>query len=130
MAALQVCKLPPAWGFAHAGQARLIASFPLHDSRGRRTRLLREEDDVKMLARRDAREDAWAYAYSAAKLLLSMQAVRHARPHCVFLQAGMAGELACVWPSSMLDWAPPVAWQLFGAHALLHSCRTSILSWH
>ena len=72
----QVCKLPPAWGFAHAGRARFLASFPVRDSRGRLTRLLREEDDVKMLARRDAREDAWAYAYSAAKLALSPQAVQ------------------------------------------------------
>lgn len=84
----QVCKLPPAWGFAHAGQARFIASFPLRDSRGRLTRLLREEDDVKMLVWRDRREDAWAYAYSGAKLLLSPQAVRDAtympllRPTC------------------------------------------------
>jgi hypothetical protein len=73
LVAHQVCKLPPAWGYAHLQQERLITSFPVANDSGRRTRILREEHDAAALPKWEAREDRWGYALSLAKLFAHMR---------------------------------------------------------
>lgn len=63
-----MCKLPPAWGYAHLQEERLITSFAVTGDCGRRTRILREEHDAVTLRKWEAREDRWGYALSLAKL--------------------------------------------------------------
>ena len=65
---MQVCMLPPAWGFQHHGLERYITSFPIIFLGDRQVRTLREETEHKTLAMHKASEDAWAHIYSAAKL--------------------------------------------------------------
>ena len=67
-ACMQVCMLPPAWGFQHHGLERYITSFPVTTSGDRQVRILREETEGKDLAVHKASEDAWAHGNSAAKL--------------------------------------------------------------
>lgn len=63
-----MCKLPPAWGYQHAGLERYITSFPVTNEAGSRTRVLREETDGECIALWKAREDARAYLYGILKL--------------------------------------------------------------
>jgi hypothetical protein len=64
----QVCKLPPAWGYQHAGLERYITSFPVVNWAGSCTRILHEEADGERIALWKSREDARAYLYGILKL--------------------------------------------------------------
>ncbi len=66
---MQVCLLPPAWGYQHHGLERYITSFPVTIPDNQQACILREEADGESLAKHKASEDALAHVNSAAKLL-------------------------------------------------------------
>ena len=70
---MQVCSLPPAWGYQHQGLERFILSFPAMPGRhgsGLRcaSRLVRQEADGALWRQARRREDHWAFAFGLIKL--------------------------------------------------------------
>ena len=65
---VQVCMLPPAWGYEPHGLERYITSFPVATVSGQCTRILRAEADPRTVRVCKAREDTWAHVISLAKI--------------------------------------------------------------
>ena len=70
---MQVCSLPPAWGYEHQGLERFILSFPARPGQqgsGLRcgSRLVRQEADEALWRRARRSEDHWAFAFGLIKL--------------------------------------------------------------
>ena len=81
---MQVCSLPPAWGYEHQGLERFILSFPAEPGRhssGLRlgSRLIRQEADESLWRQARCREDRWAFAFGLIKLARAVQV----RQHCL-----------------------------------------------
>jgi hypothetical protein len=69
---LQVCSLPPAWGYEHQGLERFILSFPeapMTGASNAASRVLKEEADGAMLRRAKRWEDNWAFPLAVRKIV-------------------------------------------------------------
>ena len=81
---MQVCSLPPAWGYEHQGLERFILSFPAEPGRHGSSlrsgsRLVRQEADEALWRRARRREDRWAFAFGLIKLARAIRV----RQHCL-----------------------------------------------
>ena len=72
---MQVCSLPPAWGYEHQGLERFILTFPARpkDGSGPGSRLIKHEIVGPRLKRAKQREDRWAFPFGFFKLVRGLQ---------------------------------------------------------
>ena len=79
---LQVCSLPPAWGYEHHGLERFILSFPAKPGRQSssprfRSRLIKQEADEAQWRQAKRRDDRWAFAFGLIKLARAARVWQH-----------------------------------------------------